>query len=235
MKLDVVTVRTGLGLLLSTLAGVAMSFAGAGCGPGGNGGSGGHGGTGGSGGAGGTAEMCGVPPCGGDVVGNWTASSACMDHAIFSAEFLAGVQGACPTASLGTVSVMPTGTLNLAADMSFTGALTVNAMVDLILPAACVMGETCDQVAQPLQSLVGRNGVISVTCAGTDSCTCTIAQIIPIINATGTWATSGTTLTFAEAPGGDGPFCVQGSSLHLIGYDLATNTMISNDIVLTKP
>ena len=85
-----------------------------------------------------------------------------------------------------------------------------------------------------MQSNVGRNGVTSVTCTGTDSCTCTTAQTIPIINATGTWATSGTTLTFAGAPGGDGPFCVQGSSLHLVGYDLATSTMISNDIVLTK-
>jgi hypothetical protein len=118
--------------------------------------------------------------------------------------------------------------------MSFTGNLAVNAMVDVDLPAACISGKTCADVAAPMQANVGRNGVTSVTCAGTGACTCTTAQTIPIINATGTWATSGTTLTFAGAPGGNGPFCVQGSSLHLVGYDLATMTMISNDIVLTK-
>ena len=126
-----------LDLVLSTFAGLAVSLAAAGCGPGsanGSDGSAGHAGSGGSGGAGGTGEMCGVAPCGGDVVGNWTASSACMDHAIFSAEFLTAVQSTCPTASLGTVSLMPTGTLNLLADMSFTGALNVNALVDRDAP-----------------------------------------------------------------------------------------------------
>jgi len=57
---------------------------------------------------------------------------------------------------------------------------------------------------------------------------------LDIINATGTYATSGTMLTFAGAPGGDGPYCVQGSSLHLVGYDRATKTRIISDLVMTK-
>ena len=41
-------------------------------------------------------------------------------------------------------------------------------------------------------------------------------------------------VTFEGAPGGNGPYCVQGSSLHMIGLDLATMTKVVNDIVLTR-
>jgi hypothetical protein len=201
--------------LASTLAGVALSFASAGCGDGGGG-------------------TCGVAPCGGDVVGNWTASSACVDPAILTMDIMFGLRDTCPTAFVGAASLTPRGTLALAADMTFTGALDVDATVDVIFPPACVGDATCAQWAEPMQTLVGRNGVTAVSCAGTGSCTCTTLQTIEIINATGTWATSGTLLTFAEAPGGNGPYCVQGSSLHMIGLDAATMTKVANDIVLTR-
>jgi len=41
-------------------------------------------------------------------------------------------------------------------------------------------------------------------------------------------------LTFAQAPGGDGPYCVQDSALHLVDYDRATMTKIVSDHVMTK-
>jgi hypothetical protein len=211
--------------LLYTLSALALSFAAAGCGPSGgksDGGSDGSGGT------------CGVDPCGGDVIGNWTASSACEDQATLSAEFLAHTKGSCPTASLGVVSLLPTGMLTLAADMTFTGNVVTNATVNVNFPSACVMNSTCATLQQTLQVLVGTSGITAVTCAGTDSCVCTILQTIDIVNASGTFATSGTTMTFAGVPGADGPYCVQGSSLHLIGLDLATNTKVSNEIVLIK-
>jgi len=128
---------------------------------------------------------------------------------------------------------MPTGMLALNADMSYTGTLATDASIDVNLPAACVGTMTCAQVQQTMQGVVGRNGVTSVTCVGTGSCVCTTMQTIPIIEATGTWAMSGTTVTFAGAPGGNGPVCVVGSSLHLLGLD-STNTKVTNDIVLTK-
>jgi hypothetical protein len=210
---------------LSTLAALALAFAAAGCGPGGgksDAGSDGSGGT------------CGVDPCGGDVIGNWTATSACEDQATLNAEFLAHAKGSCPTASLGVVSLVPTGILTLAADMTFTGNLVTNGTIDVNYPAACVMNSTCAVLQQTLQSLVGTGGIKSITCAGTDSCVCTTVLAIDIINATGTFATSGTTMTFAGASGGDGPFCVQGPNLHLLGLDLATMTKVSNEIMLTK-
>jgi len=182
-----------------------------------------------------TGETCGVAPCGGDVVGDWTASSACMDRATLKMDFLAGTMGSCPSTSLGAVNMTSAGTLAMGADMTFTGTLVVNATIDVNYPPACINNGTCAAVEATLQNTVGTNGITSVRCAGTGSCVCTTALTIDIINATGTWATSGTMLTFAGAPGGDGPYCVQGSSLHLVALDRATMTKVINDIVLTKP
>jgi hypothetical protein len=180
------------------------------------------------------AGTCGVAPCAGDVVGTWTASSVCIDPAPFEADILGRVKASCPTVSLGDVSITPEGTLALAADKSFTGSLVVNADVDVNYPAECLAGATCDEVAATLRTTVGTNGITSITCVGTGSCTCTTTQTIDIVKATGTWATSGTQLTFAGAPGGNGPYCVQGSSLHMIGLDTTTMSTVVNDIVLTR-
>src|SRR5580765_6728977 len=199
----------------SMLVGVALSFAAAGCG--------------GSGGG----NTCGVTPCGGDVVGTWVGSSACIDRALLNADIAPALKGSCPTATVAAVSLMPTGMLALAADMSYTGTLAVNTMLDINYPASCVASSTCAEVTAPLRTAVGTNGIESVNCPDTAACTCTIVQTIDIVNATGTWATSGTTLSFANAPGGDGPYCVQGSSLHMIALD-ATGTKIVDDIVLGK-
>jgi hypothetical protein len=235
MKIGLVTARSRSRSLVSALAGLALSFAAAGCGGGGGGSDGGGGG--GSGGAGGTsgdAGTCGVAPCGGDVVGTWQASSACQERATSEMDFLGRVRGSCPSASLGDVTLTPSGMIAFGADMSFVGTLVVNAMIAVNIPPACTNNATCDAVAATMQSVVGTNGITSVSCAGTGSCTCTTMQTIDIVKANGMWATSGTELTFAGAPGGNGPICVQGSSLHMVALDRATMTRVINDIVLTK-
>lgn len=203
--------------LTSALAAAALSFAAAGCDGGGNG-----------------SPTCGVAPCGGDVVGNWTGSSACVDPATLTMDILAPLKGACPQVSVAHVSLTSTGTLDMGADMSFTGSLAVTSMSDINYPAACIGGSTCDKLAATLQAIVGTNGITAITCSGAVSCICTMEQTIPIVNATGTWATSGTQLTFAGAPGGDGPYCVQDTTLHLIGLDVQTMTKVANDIILIK-
>jgi hypothetical protein len=207
------------------LAGAALSFAVAGCSSSGS-----------NSDAGSDGETCGVPPCGGDVVGNWTASSACVDHDAFSRDVLALLMGACPDLSIGDVNLTPRGTLDLRADMTFTGDLSVSTTMDVNYPAACVNGASCEALQETLRAAtVGTAGITAVTCVGADSCTCTSVIDLEIINATGHWATSGTLLTFPEAPGGNGPYCVQGSSLHLVALDRTTMTKVVNDIVMTKP
>jgi hypothetical protein len=200
----------------SLAVGLALSVAAAGCGSG--------------------AGTCGVAPCGGDVVGSWQASSACVDHATLNRDFMAGVMASCPTASIGAVNVTPSGTVTFAADMTLTGSLVASSTLEINLPAACNNGATCDQVTQVMQTIIGTNGVTGVSCAGPGSCVCTIAQTMDIVAAPGTWATSGTTLTLpgATAAGQNDPYCVQDSSLHLLDVDMATMMKVVADVVLTK-
>jgi hypothetical protein len=217
MKPELVVVRENSTSLLLTLAGLALSFAPAACG--GDGGS------------------CGTAACGGDVAGNWQASSACVDKATLNMEFLAGIMGSCPDASLGNVSMTPHGTVAFTADMMFTGTLVVDSRLDMVLPAACTNGASCADLTAALQgALVGTNGVTSATCAGTSGCTCTLAQTVDSINDSGTWATSGSTLTVTGATNGAqaGPYCVKGSALHLLQFDSGTMMKVVGDIILNK-
>jgi len=210
-----------IGPVAASVAGFALSLAAAGCGGGGK-----------------PAETCGVAPCGGDLVGDWTASTSCLERATLEKDILTGLKGNCPTVSLGEVTMTPRGTLAMRADMTFTGALDVDSTFAIVYPAACHPGGDCPAVEHALQTTVGTNGITSVSCVDTaglsGACTCTTAMTIDVVNATGTYAIAGTMLTFVEAPGGDGPYCVQDSSLHLVGYDRATMTRIISDLVMIK-
>jgi hypothetical protein len=217
MKLELVAVRGQSTSLVSAFAGLALSFAAAGCG--GDGGS-----------------TCGVAPCGGDVLGSWQASSSCLDKAMLNMEFLAGIAGSCPHASLDNVKLTPRGTLAFTADMMFTGTLAVDSTLDLTLPAGCLNSATCADFTTVLQTIVGMNGITSATCAGSGACTCTFGQTMDIINDTGTWATSGTTLTVTGMTSGEqaDPYCVKGSSLHLLEFDTGTMMKVVGDVILSK-
>lgn len=220
-----------LDLVISTLLGLALSAAAAGCG--GGGGFSGDGGGGGKGGAG--SGTCGVAPCAGDVVGNWQASSACIDEVALNMDFLTEIMGSCPTASLDVVSLIPSGTVAFAADMTFTDTLVVSSTMNINFPAACIPGVACSMLTEVLQSLVGANGVTSVSCAGSSGCTCTMAQTIDSIDGSGTWSTSGTTLTLTAAAGNQqSAYCVQGASLHMLDLDMSTMMKVVGDIVLTR-
>jgi hypothetical protein len=204
-----------LGRAISTLAALGLSSVAAGCG---------------------SSATCGVAPCGGDIVGSWEGRSACVDQATLNMDFLAGVMGSCPTASLGAVTLMPRGTVTFVGDKTFTGALAVDSIIPITFPDVCIREGPCDEVTQVLQSLVGMGGVTAVTCAGDVGCTCAMSLIQDIITGPGTWSTSGTTLAFTGPTGtpDDGAYCVQGSSLHIVDVDMATKMKVIGDIVLGK-
>jgi hypothetical protein len=185
---------------------------------------------------GGGAGSCGVTPCGGDVVGTWEGSSACVDRARLEMDFLAGVMGSCANASLGNVTLTPSGTVSIAADMTFSGAISVDTMTEINFPAECTAGGNCVLLTQLLQSLVGMLGITSVSCTGSGGCTCTMAQTFPLLPAdTGTWSTSGTTLTLTGAGvTSQLPYCEQGTSLHLPDLDMTPMMKVVGDTILTR-
>lgn len=181
MTLGLVAVWGKSRSLVPALAGLALSLAAAGCGGDGGG-------------------ACGLTPCGGDVVGTWQASTACIDKATLNMEFLAALEGSCPDVALGNVSMTPSGTVAFTADMMFTSTLSVDSTIDIIFPAACTGGASCPVLGAALQgALVGTNGVTGATCTGSSACTCTLAVTTNTFDDTGTWATAGTTLTVTGA------------------------------------
>jgi hypothetical protein len=181
---------------------------------------------------------CDVQPCGGNVVGSWRASSTCADQAAVNMQFLAAIAGDCPGATLSSVSYVPTGTLMFGANMSYTAAIAMGVKFNMNLPASCLQGQTCPEVNTAIQSIVGTDGITSATCTGSGSCTCAIAGTLDVENSAGTYATADTTLTLTATSGGNGdsgPYCVKGSSLHLITVDMSMPmAKITADIVLNK-
>lgn len=187
---------------------------------------------------GGGSGTCGVQPCGGDVVGTWQARSACADQASLDMGFLSAIAGDCPGATLSNVRYSPAGTLMFGSSMTYTAAITMSIGFNMNMPASCLNGASCADVNTAIQSVVGTDGIESVACSGSGSCTCAVQGTADIENSAGTYATAGTTLTLTATSGGNGDsgdYCVQGSNLHLITVDMSmAMAKITGDIVLAK-
>jgi hypothetical protein len=187
-------------------------------------------------GCGGDSGACGVQPCGGDPVGNWHATSACADAAELNMAALASVMGFCATASVSGFSVRPSGTFNIAADMTYSLNMTMDMTVSMNIPSSCLMGASCAVLSAALQTEVGTGGVTAATCTGSSSCTCTVTGATTDAS-TGTYTTAGTEMMLMDSDGSTdgGPYCVQGSTLHLLTVDTTmAMAKIQSDIVLTK-
>jgi len=187
-------------------------------------------------GCGGDSGACGVQPCGGDPVGNWHASSACADAAELNMAVLGGVMSFCSTATLSGYSVRPSGTFNIAADMTYALNLTLNLTVSINVPSSCLMGQSCALLSTALQAQVGTDGVTAASCSGSSSCTCTVTGVQTEAEM-GTYTTAGTEMTLTDSTGSTdgGPYCVQGSTLHLLTVDTTmAMAKIQSDMVFTK-
>ena len=186
-------------------------------------------------GCGDSSGACGVQPCGGDPVGNWQASGACANAAELNMAFLEGLMGFCTTASLGGYSIRPSGTFNLAADLTYSLNMTLNMTISVNIPGSCLMGQSCSVLNAALQGQVSGD-IQSVSCAGSGSCTCTFNALTTAAE-TGTYTTAGTEMALTSSAGATsgGPYCVQGSTLHLLTVDTTMPmATIQSDIVFAK-
>jgi len=181
---------------------------------------------------------CGVQPCGGDVVGDWKASSACANRALLNEQFLSSIMGYCPDATLGAVTIKPAGTMSLRTDLTYTAALTMDATAVVNIPSSCLAGQSCAAVSVLLQSaLVGQMGIQSANCTGSGSCNCTFKINSPVENSAGTYTTAGTVLSLLATTGtattGGGDYCVKDKSLHLVTVDTTMPmAVVSSDLTL---
>lgn len=202
-------------MLLATACGSTTSTAGGGAGgasatgggagatqAGGSGGAVGASGTGGAAGGGnvGFGSCSAFTPCGGDVTGVWTYTTACAD----STAFQGAVQQACATATTTEHGVV-SGTLTFSGGrVQRSGTYVVTA--DIHVPSNCVV-VSCAVV----QGLLATS-LSGVTCSdgAAGSCDCIASRTGGSI-ASQAYTASGTTITLADGRTFD--YCVTGTTL----------------------
>jgi hypothetical protein len=189
---------------------------------------------------GGSSGSCGkVSPCGGDVVGTYNVSAACFDTAALSMNLIAD----CPGASANISGLSVSGSASFNADTTYSVTETISATVSETLPASCLMMNgvtiTCAQLDQAIQMLLTQipGTYQSAHCSGGSSCTCTFTLVPQTTSETGTYTTSGTTITTTDSTGStsSSEYCVQGNELHMLEVDM-TMAMgkVQADLVFTK-
>lgn len=185
-------------------------------------GAGGRVGAGGSGGAGTT--QCGVNACGGNLVGTWKYSNTCSPTAF----------GDCAGETIDASGVHRVGTLTFNANGTYSTTVTDSGTFILDLATACLSGLACTDVQS---AFLGQSPatVSSATCSATATgCHCLLGALGTQQTDTGTYSTSGTSVTLSSSTGGvdTDAYCVTGSILHLI-YSDSTPAM-PDESVLTK-
>ena len=173
---------------------------------------GGSGGTTGSAGSSGLA--CGVQPCGGDPVGNWTFVSACVDKSALEAQLQAG---ACPTVTVNSVSIGQSGTITFTTT-AYSVSATRNTMLNINYPMACIAPNTCADLEA---AFAANTAIQSASCTGDTLCACALTYVPQTSSEQGTYTTAGNMLTLTPTGGSPstGAFCVEGNNLHLLGTD----------------
>jgi hypothetical protein len=180
----------------------------------------------------GGAHKCGeVAPCGGDVVGSWTVADSCIGVPQEDTDQLDALKQQCPQLTYRTSSDAAGIALFTADTYAFGFAAT--ATIKLRFPASCIGGLGCAAAGQLLGSYLAAAGS-SLTCTGSGNCDCTVTATVPYADS-GTYTKSGTTLTLTGAGGTSPlPYCVEGSTLHVITLDGTAMNNVVADIVGTK-
>jgi hypothetical protein len=178
---------------------------------------------------------CGAQACGGDLVGTWKATSACVDEAALS-KLVLGSYASCSGTSLSQVKAMPYGVVTFGSDLTYTISLSMDLSFQLNIPRSCFGGGDCSSANnQLIDNLTGTEGVGSVACAGDTACMCNQVGELnfgPSANSqgsSGTYAISGTMVSITSTAGVNesGPFCVQDTStLHLELGGMSSGTSV---------
>jgi hypothetical protein len=221
------------GFSISLVAAVTLAGA---CGGGGALSADGGGARTGGGGAGGAGSggACGRAACGGDIVGTWTIAENCDPSAGTGM-----VSGFCPQAPANVTGVSETGTLTFDAGMTFVLVDRVMGTETILYLPECLAqtgAPTCDDLNGIYANFVGPVFSAASCASASNGCLCTVV-IDSALNQSGTYATSGSTLTLVPsgstttAPVG---YCVQGSTLTITSMPMAGTSGMTSTIVLTK-
>ncbi|HKA89735.1 MAG TPA: hypothetical protein VKE22_18865 [Haliangiales bacterium] len=178
---------------------------------------------------------CGkVAPCGGNVVGDWTIDDACLS---FTASPLGSF---CPSGTVDAAGIGASGMFSFRSDLTYSTTITLSGGLAITIPESCLTVQgvtlTCAQLDQALKQALIQNpnpAIQAVSCQGIGGCVCTI-QIKPQTStSSGTYATSGTSLTLDG--GSPSTYCVQASELHVMSTSMSMGSLnASGDVVMHK-
>lgn len=162
-------------------------------------------------------ESCSTAACGGDVVGNWQVEGMCG-----WGDLEASFEESCPSGAVDVSGVTVTGPVTFESSGSYSTSLTLGGSYSFTYPPECLTNNgiqlTCEQLnAVVSQSIADdpESPIQSASCSGSGTCRCT-AQFVPVsIAESGTYTTSGTTLTMTDSTGevSTSNYCVAGNSL----------------------
>jgi hypothetical protein len=184
----------------------------------------------GSGGSG-SGECVGAVACGGDLVGQWSITSDCIQSSSPS--------GSCAGERLESSGLHVSGTFVFNADLTYTTNATISGTVTEVFPSACLtyQGVTCAQLTASLQYSAQTGGVGGSCATGAGgACDCTLQYPTQTSTQTGTYSTSGSTVTNTPTGGSasTSSYCVQGSTLTISSTTMTGTSMGSSELVLTK-
>jgi hypothetical protein len=149
-----------------------------------------------------------LTPCGGDPVGTWRFTTACLTPDGEGA--LDAWTAGCPDASLD-FEIAPTGTITFAADGTYavTG-IGQQVVANFVIPVSCIGRGSCEAEQA---SLLSTGNFETTSCSGSSTCTCTAITPATAVTETGEFSVYGDQLVLSGLGGGD-RFCVDGAVLH---------------------
>jgi hypothetical protein len=186
----------------------------------------GTGGAGVGGGSGSTIGRCGAPACGGNLVGNWAFTVSCVPTTMGDSS--------CPTQTINGSGVQRSGTLTLNGNGTYALDETDSGTFVVDTPTSCLSGATCAQFQAAFQ--VPNATFSSATCSATvTGCRCNLVAVPARTTESGTYVTSGTTVTTTSSAGVVSVYgyCTDGSTTLRVIFPSSTPAN-PNEAVLTK-
>jgi hypothetical protein len=160
-----------------------------------------------------TVPSCTTPftACGGNVVGTWSLSNACVS------KFVNPGNMACP-ASTAQLSENVSGTIEFNQDGTFVTNANSTLNETLTVPASCLVDAGATESCQQLQNAFNQPtdagvpaAVASCTSASMGGCTCQLTDTLMGGGQKATYSTLGYRIGLGGAP--PSPYCVQGNTL----------------------
>jgi hypothetical protein len=184
-------------------------------------------------GCGGGNGSCGGGACGGNVVGTWSITSECT-----SSGQTTSTTGC--TTQIDISGLKETGTITFNSDLTYSATISISGGETETISPQCLTSTTCDAENTAIMQQVTSGTFSSASCAaGSAGCVCQLMFAARTLTETGTYSTSGSSLTTAmtgSTSSSTDTYCVLGSTLTLSSMSMVMAGMTgpSSSVVLTK-